>query len=124
MIRQLGALAQATRLSVFRTLIRAGADGVSAGRIATELGVAPNTLSSHLSVLERAGLIRQRRDGRSVIYSVAQHGVAEMLDAMIRACCAGNPCTCVPLFNSTQTIPGCVRVASQTDGLAGEADRR
>jgi ArsR family transcriptional regulator len=65
----LGALSQATRLHLFRLLLSRGAGGVSAGVIAEHLGIAPSSLSFHLTQLVQAGLIAQRREGRQLIYS-------------------------------------------------------
>ena len=65
----LAALAQEHRLALFRLLVQAGEEGMSAGRIAEELGVPNSSLSFHLAQLTRAGLIRQRREGRSLIYT-------------------------------------------------------
>ena len=62
----LAALGQETRLDIFRLLVRAGPDGLAAGEIAEELGVLQNTLSANLSVLLRAGMVRNRREGRSI----------------------------------------------------------
>ncbi|MEO1658614.1 MAG: helix-turn-helix transcriptional regulator [Pseudomonadota bacterium] len=93
-VAQLGALAQATRLSVFKTLIREGSKGMAAGVIASTLSVAPNTLSSHLSVLQRSGLIGAKRQGRSVIYSVDMNSVSGLIDTLVNDCCAGHPEAC------------------------------
>ena len=68
-LSELSALSQETRLDVFRLLVQAGPDGLPAGAIAEALGVAPNTLSFHLAQLNHAGLIAQRRESRSLIYS-------------------------------------------------------
>lgn len=103
-IAQLSALAQKTRLSVFRQLIRAGSEGIPAGRIAESLGVAPNTLSAHLSILSRAELIDQRRQGRSIIYFAAIPEVADLVDALINDCCAGHPEACAPILNSRSDL--------------------
>ena len=68
-IRALGALAQEHRLALFRLLVQAGPEGLAAGAIAEALGVPASSLSFHLAQLSGAGLIAQRRDGRSLIYS-------------------------------------------------------
>ncbi|MEM9838776.1 MAG: metalloregulator ArsR/SmtB family transcription factor [Pseudomonadota bacterium] len=91
LVSQLSALAQSTRLRAFKTLIRSGADGMAAGQLASSLDVAPNTLSAHLNILQRSGLIRHRRDGRSVIYSVEIEEVSSMIEALAADCCAGYP---------------------------------
>ena len=104
-VEALSALAHASRLAVFRLLVRAGAEGMAAGDIAREVGALPNTLSSHLTILGHAGLIRSRRDGRSVIYSADYEGMRGLLGFLIEDCCAGRPEICAPLPNLTQ--PGC-----------------
>jgi len=68
-VAALAALAQDSRLDMYRLLVRAGPDGVSAGQVATELGLAPNTLTFHFDRLRHAGLITVRRAGRSMIYA-------------------------------------------------------
>jgi ArsR family transcriptional regulator len=72
----LGALGQECRLQVFRLLVQRGSTGMVAGDIANELGVAPSTLSAHLTILSRAGLIASRKEGRSVIYAIDLEGTA------------------------------------------------
>ncbi len=96
-VMQLSALAQATRLAVFRALMRAGPDGISAGDLARSLAVAPNTLSAHLSVLSKAELLAQRREGRSIIYFVQLPAIAGLIDTLVNDCCAGHPEACAPL---------------------------
>jgi len=100
LVAQLSALAQATRLRVFKTLMRAGPEGIAAGVLATDLDVAPNTLSAHLSVLQRTGLITSRRDGRSIIYSCDVPAVGSLIDNLVNDCCGGHPDACAPLRNS------------------------
>lgn len=90
----LSALAHGHRLAVFRLLVRVGADGLPAGEIAQEVGVLPNTLSTHLTILGHAGLVRSRRDGRSVIYSANYDGMRELLGFLVADCCAGRPEIC------------------------------
>ena len=68
-VQKLSALAQDGRLAVFRLLVRCGPDGMAAGDIARKLKTAPNTMSAQLLLLSNAGLIRARRDGRSIIYA-------------------------------------------------------
>lgn len=90
----LSALAHGHRLAVFRLLVRVGADGLPAGEIAQEVGVLPNTLSTHLTILGHAGLVRSRRDGRSVIYSANYDGMRELLGFLVADCCGGRPEIC------------------------------
>ncbi len=98
----LSALAHGHRLAVFRLLVRAGANGMAAGDIAREVGVLPNTLSSHLTILGHAGLIRSQRDGRSVIYSADYDGMRELLGFLVADCCGGHPEICAPLASTVQ----------------------
>lgn len=93
-IDALGALAQGTRLEVFRRLVRAGPEGLPAGGIARALDVPANTLSSHLAILERAGLVASRREGRLVYYAAAFERVRDLIGFLIDDCCAGNPEMC------------------------------
>lgn len=85
----LGALAQETRLDVFRLLVRQGPEGLSAGEIGSALGIAPTTLSFHLAQLSHAGLISMRRDGRFLFYSAAYSAVQGLLRFLIEDCCRG-----------------------------------
>jgi ArsR family transcriptional regulator len=93
----LSALAHEGRLSVFRLLVRAGKDGMSAGDIARKLHVLPNTLSASLSVLANAGLIRSRRDGRSIIYTADYERMSKLLGFLMEDCCNGDAAICEPL---------------------------
>jgi ArsR family transcriptional regulator len=87
----LGALAQETRLTAFRLLVRAGPAGVPAGEIARELDVPAATMSFHLAHLARAGLISPKRDGRSIIYTADFDGMRGLIDYLSEDCCAGWP---------------------------------
>jgi protein-tyrosine-phosphatase len=86
-----GLLAQETRLRLVRALAGRGAAGMSAGEAASQLGVAPSTLSFHLSALEQSGLIRSARQGRHIIYAVRFAGLRELLSFLTKTCCAGRP---------------------------------
>ena len=96
-IEQLSALAQQTRFNVFRTLMRAAPAGLPAGVLASELDVAPNTLSAHLGILTRAGLTSMRREGRSLIYSADTAAVSALIRSLMQDCCGGHPDVCGPL---------------------------
>ena len=93
----LAALAHETRLSVFRRLVQAGPDGVAAGELARGLGVVANTMSSHLTILDHAGLVQSRRVGRSIIYSAAYDRMSRLLAFLMEDCCGGAPEVCAPL---------------------------
>jgi DNA-binding transcriptional ArsR family regulator len=83
-------------------LVRAGADGLPAGEIAREVGVLPNTLSTHLTILGHAGLIHSRREGRSVIYSADYGGMRDLLGFLVADCCAGRPEICGSLIDDAK----------------------
>lgn len=93
-LTSLSALAQETRLAVVRRLVRAGLGGESAGLIAAALGTPAPTLSFHLKELERAGLITQRRESRSLIYAANYDGLRALLGFLMEDCCAGHPEIC------------------------------
>lgn len=96
-IKRLSALAQESRLAVFRLLVKAGPDGVAAGEIARTLEITPNTLSAQLTVLANAGLVTSRRDGRSIIYAAGYDSMSELLVYLMEDCCQGRPEVCAPL---------------------------
>lgn len=108
-VEALSALAHNHRLAVFRLLVGAGADGMAAGDIAREVGVLPNTLSTHLAILGHAGLIQSRRDGRSVIYSADYDGMRDLLGFLVADCCAGRPEICAPLADMALETDCCSR---------------
>ncbi len=83
----LAALSQETRLDVFRALVQAGPDGLSAGDIAESLSVVQNTLSSHLKKLEHAGLVSSRRRGRQIIYGADFGAVRSLILFLMEDCC-------------------------------------
>ncbi|MCU0868062.1 MAG: ArsR family transcriptional regulator [Burkholderiales bacterium] len=103
----LGALAQETRLAAYRQLVQAGPEGLAAGALATALGVAPATLSFHLSALAVAGLVQSRPQGRFVIYAANYAAMNALVSFLTDNCCGGNPCgpgqspaaACAPLEN-------------------------
>jgi DNA-binding transcriptional ArsR family regulator len=96
-LRRLSALAQDGRLAVFRLLVKAGPDGMAAGDIARRLDTAANTMSAQLLVLSNAGLIRARREGRSIIYAVDFKAMSALLMFLTEDCCGGRPEICAPL---------------------------
>jgi DNA-binding transcriptional ArsR family regulator len=99
-VEALSALAHGGRLAVFRLLVRAGPEGLPAGEIAREIGVLPNTLSSNLTILGNAGLVRSRREGRSIIYAADYDRMRSLLGFLMDDCCAGRPEICAPLVKS------------------------
>jgi ArsR family transcriptional regulator len=82
------ALSQETRLRIFRMLIEAGADGLPAGTLSKELGTPHNTLSFHLSHLWNAGVVKSRREGRSIIYRADFEIIGSLIGFMIKDCCS------------------------------------
>ena len=93
----LGALAQATRLETFKLLVRHEPGGVAAGAVARALGVPQNTMSAHLAVLARAGLVTMQRDGRSLIYRADLAALRALMMFLVRDCCAESQALCIPL---------------------------
>lgn len=96
----LAALGQDTRLEVFRLLVQAGEQGVPAGEIAARLGAVQNTMSAHLKVLDRAGLVSSTRDGRIVRYVADMTGFRDLLAYLMEDCCNGSPELCRPVIDA------------------------
>ncbi|SMC25362.1 transcriptional regulator, ArsR family [Andreprevotia lacus DSM 23236] len=92
-VTTLAALAQETRLSIFRLLVTAGPEGLAVGRIGEALGVAPATLSFHLKELAHAGLVGTRQEGRFIYYSANYAAMNELLSFLTENCCNGAPCS-------------------------------
>jgi DNA-binding transcriptional ArsR family regulator len=92
-VKRLSALAQESRLEVFRHLIQAGPQGLAAGEIARRTGAPANTLSAQLAVLANAGLVASRRDGRSIIYAADYRNMSDLLLYLMEDCCQGR---CAP----------------------------
>lgn len=99
----LGALAHPGRLEVFRMLVQTGVMGMAAGDIARRQGVPPNSLSANLAVLAHAGLVRSRRQGRSIIYTAEYDRMRELLGFLMEDCCDGSPEICWPLADIART---------------------
>ena len=92
-ISALAALAQESRLAVFRLLVRIGPEGLAASKIAEELNIPPSSLSFHLKELTHASLVIPRQDGRFIIYAVNFETMNEVMGFLTESCCGGNPCT-------------------------------
>ena len=97
------ALGQPTRLEVLRLLMRREPDGLPAGAIADAIGCPQNTLSTHLSILARAGLVRGTRDGRSIVYRASITAVRDLVTFLMHDCCDGHPEIC----GLVEPSPGC-----------------
>ena len=96
-IKALGALAQETRLAIFRLLVQAGPAGRAAGTIGEQLGIPPATLSFHLTQLAGAGLVRPRQDGRFIYYSADFGAMNALVGFLTENCCGGNACGPQPI---------------------------
>jgi ArsR family transcriptional regulator len=103
-VTALASLAQETRLSIFRLLVQAGPEGVSAGNIGEALGVPPATLSFHLKELVHAGMVSSRQQGRFIYYSADFEHMAALMTFLTQNCCQGMPQECLTVM---ETALGC-----------------
>lgn len=94
------ALGQDTRLEVFRLLVQAGVEGISAGELATRVGTIQNTMSAHLKTLGYAALVRSEREGKSVRYFADMTGFRALLAFLMEDCCNGAPELCRPVIQA------------------------
>jgi len=108
----LSALSHEGRLAVFRLLVEAGPEGLAAGEISRRLGVPASSMSSSLAILERAGLVTSRRDGRSIIYAAGFAKMAALLAYLMKDCCAGSPQICAPIAEVANQAMCCVPTPS------------
>ncbi len=99
-VTALAALAQETRLSIYRMLVEAGPEGVAAGRIGEALGVPGATLSFHLKELARAGLVSSRQDKQFIYYAVDFERMAELMTFLTQNCCQGMPQECLTVVET------------------------
>ena len=97
-ISAFAALAQPTRLDVFRLLMEHEPDGLPAGEVARQMDVPHNTMSTHLAILTRAGLIEAERQSRSIIYRARLDAVRALAGFLVKDCCGGRPEICGPLI--------------------------
>lgn len=96
----LSALGQETRLEVFRLLVKAGAECMPAGELATRVGTIQNTMSAHLKTLVHAALVRSEREGKSVRYFADMTGFRDLLAFLMEDCCNGSPDLCQPVIQA------------------------
>ncbi len=96
-VAALAALAQETRLSIFRLLVQAGQEGVAAGTIAEKLDLPGATLSFHLKTLTHARLVKSRTEGRFVIYNANYAEMDKLIAYLTEHCCAGDASQCAPV---------------------------
>jgi len=102
----LAALAQPTRLDAFRLIMKHEPDGLPAGEVARLLDVPQNTMSTHLAILTRAGLISAERQSRLIIYRAELDRVREIASFLVNDCCGGRPELCEPLVAEFTRAPG------------------
>lgn len=96
-VEALAALAQESRLAIFRLLVQAGKEGIAAGILGEQLGIPPATLSFHLKTLTHAKLIKPRTEGRFVIYSANFAEMDRLIAYLTEHCCAGDAGQCAPI---------------------------
>ncbi|WP_298255014.1 metalloregulator ArsR/SmtB family transcription factor [Bradyrhizobium sp.] len=101
-VMALAALAQPTRLQAFRTLVKHEPEGLAAGDLARALEVPQNTLSAHLSILSRAGLVSSERHSRSIVYRADLAKFQKVALYLLQDCCGGRPEVCALLIESLQ----------------------
>lgn len=99
-VTALAGLAQETRLSIFRLLVKAGPNGIAAGRIAEALEVPAATLSFHLKELTRAGLVSSRQDKQFIYYAADYDRMAELMGFLTENCCRGMPPSCLTVVET------------------------
>ena len=112
-IAALAALAQQTRLETFRLLVSHEPDGLPAGDVARLMAVPQNTMSAHLAVLARSGLVRGERRSRSIIYRADLAPVRALVTFLLKDCCEGRPEVCAPLIEDL--VPCCPAPESRCD---------
>jgi len=99
-VAALAALAQETRLSIYRLLVQAGPQGVPAGRIGETLQVPAATLSFHLKELSHAGMVASRQEGRFIYYSADYEQMAALMSFLTENCCQGMPQECLTVMET------------------------
>jgi ArsR family transcriptional regulator, arsenate/arsenite/antimonite-responsive transcriptional repressor len=105
-IEAFSALAQTTRMDAFKLIVMHEPDGIAAGEISRILNVPQNTMSTHLAILARAGIITSERQSRSIIYRANFENLREAINFLLKDCCAGHPDICAPLH--ADIVPCCL----------------
>lgn len=126
MILALAALAQPTRLDTFRLLVQHEPEGVLSGALARMLDVPHNTMSTHLAVLTRAGLVKSERQSRNISYRADLDGFRAIALYLLKDCCGGRPDICAPLI--ADLIPccppmACNQTSADQDLMSSMSDR-
>lgn len=103
-VTALAALAQESRLAIYRLLVQAGPEGMAAGAIADKLGVPPATLSFHLKELSRASLVTSRQEGRYVIYAAIFGNMVRLVTFLTENCCGGHACMSEPTCSAAENV--------------------
>lgn len=109
----LAALGQPTRLEIFRLLVRKEPTGLSAGALAEAVGCPHNTLSTHIAILARAGLVKGTRDGRTIIYRADAAGMSALIAFLVTDCCDGRPELCGLPGPTPNAACGCTPAPAQ-----------
>lgn len=104
-ITSFAALAQPTRLAAFQALVRSEPEGLAAGALASRLGIPDNTLSTHLGLLSRAGLVTSERHGRSIVYRAKIDQARALVLFLLADCCGGRADQCAPML--AELLPCC-----------------
>jgi len=123
-ISALAALAQPTRLAIFRLLVKHEPIGITAGVIAETVGAPHNSLSSHLAILVRAGLLRSSREGRTIIYRSDVEGMRSLISFLINDCCNGHPELCGLLGVDRSAGCGCAPARKKASTSKKQVARR
>ncbi len=104
-VAALSAIAQESRLNIFRTLVQAGPSGMAAGKISETTGIAPSSLSFHLKELTHAQMVSARQQGRFVIYSANFATMNTVIAYLTENCCSGNPCSPISACETAFATP-------------------
>jgi DNA-binding transcriptional ArsR family regulator len=121
-VPMMAALAQETRLAIFRALVQAGAEGLAAGRIAETVGAPSSTLSFHLKELSAAGLIRSRQEGRFIYYNADYAAMSELVSFLTEKCCQGMPALQVARIG--QAVATCCTPAQAVAAVSSKSRTR
>lgn len=116
----LAALGQPVRLAVFRLLVGQEPDGLAAGAIAALIGAPHNSLSTHLAILARAGLVSATRNGRSIVYRADLAGIRRLVAFLLADCCGGRPEVCGPITDLLAPACDCPPAGGRTGAAAAD----